>query len=328
MEELQDAIEDAQYVNAIATQEEGPRPVLAWEIPTEEQLREWDDKTRASADPAGPEVFGIDWCLQSAIGLFLFSAFLKETCNDYMRINFVEEVIRWRMLRGKYRIDRAKKIAEVYLKEPPVDKVTGQTVYPEKTEINEYDLRRVVPTISLNESELEVLLSAMNSDEAKARNCLGIPGPVVDEIFQTIQTTERKIAQAQKRMSTPDPAISELQESGDGQDNANNLFRKQMEKYSSLKQLTQSLKDRDSDIPDDLFHKVDVMVVKSLRKEYWQQFVQSEYYTKMRNFLWFQDRQVVPDDFFTMRVLGRGGFGSVIGKSGAGCVCCDCSVVH
>jgi hypothetical protein len=313
MEELQDAIEDAQYVNAIATQEEGPRPVLAWEIPTEEQLQEWDAKSRATADPTGPDVFDIDWCLQSAIGLFLFSAFLKESHDDYLRINFIEEVIRWRVLRGKYRIDRAKKIAEVYLKETPVDTVTGQPVYPEKTEINEYDLRRVAPTWSVSETELQVM-AAMKSADAKARNCLGITGPVVDEIFKTIQNTEKN-ARLLKRTSTPDPALNnELKESCDSEDAANNLQRKQMEKYSSLKQLTQSHKDRDSDIPDELFQKVDVMVIQSLRKEYWQQFLQSEHYSKMRNFLWFQDRQVVPDDFFTMRVLGRGGFGSVIGK--------------
>ena len=315
MEELQDAIEDAQYVNAIATQEEGPRPVLAWEIPTEEQLEEWEAKVKASADPTGPEVFEIDWCLQSAIGLFLFSAFLKECCNDYLRINFVEEVIRWRRLKGKQRIERAKKIAEVYLKELPVDEVTGQKVYPEKTEINEYDLSRDAPGESLTDEEQLALLT-MNSDSAKSKNCLGISGPVHDEIFHTIRTTE-KIALAQKRISIPDPsASSELKESGDSQETANNLLRKQKEKYSSLKQLTQSLKDRDSDIPNNLFQKADKVVVMSLRKQYWAQFLESDYYLKLRNFLWFQDRQVVPDDFFTMRVLGRGGFGSVIGKNG------------
>ena len=49
-------------------------------------------------------------------------------------------------------------------------------------------------------------------------------------------------------------------------------------------------------------------------KDFWEGFLQSEQYKRLRNFLWFQDRRVVPDDFFTMRVLGRGGFGSVIGK--------------
>ena len=55
MEELQDAIEDAQYVNAIATQEEGPRPVLAWEIPTEEQLAAWETKINESKDENGAQ---------------------------------------------------------------------------------------------------------------------------------------------------------------------------------------------------------------------------------------------------------------------------------
>jgi hypothetical protein len=323
MEELQDAIEDAQYVNAIATQEEGPRPVLAWEIPTEEQLTDWAAKVRRSADPSGPDPFDVDWCLQSAIGLYLFSAFLKETCHDYLRINFVEEVARWRLLRGKHRLDRAGKIAEVYLKELPLDDVTGQRVYPERTEINEYDLRREPPTgVKLTDAELGVV-SAMGSEEARAKNCLGMAGPVVDETFQTIRAAER-IIQAQKQgIATADPApvSEELRESsGDAKETANNILRQQREKYSSLKQLTQSLRDRDSDIPDKLFQKVDMIVVRSLRQQYWQQFLESEYYTKLRNFLWFQDRQVVPDDFFTMRVLGRGGFGSVIGKGWMACI--------
>ena len=33
MEELQDAIEDAQYVNAISNVDDGPRPVLPWPRP-------------------------------------------------------------------------------------------------------------------------------------------------------------------------------------------------------------------------------------------------------------------------------------------------------
>lgn len=315
MEELQDAIEDAQYVNAIATQEEGPRPVLAWEIPREDQLQEWEAKVKASADPSGHDAFEIDWCLQSAIGLFLFSAFLKETCHDYLRINFVEEVIRWRRLRGKHRIERAKKIAELYLNETPVDEVTGQKVYPEKTEITEYDLSRDAPRLSLTEADLEAM-STMNTDETTSMNCIRISALVRDEIFLTIRTTE-KIAKAQKMISNEDPSvISELKESGDPQETANNLLREKMERYSSLKQLTQTLKDRDSDISDKLFQKADAIIVRSLRKQYWQPFLESDYYTKLRHFLWFQDRQVVPDDFFTMRVLGRGGFGSVTGKNG------------
>ena len=40
MEELQDALEDAQYVNAINL-DEGPRPITAWEKPSEEEMSNW-----------------------------------------------------------------------------------------------------------------------------------------------------------------------------------------------------------------------------------------------------------------------------------------------
>mmetsp|Transcript_8545 Transcript_8545/g.21346 ORF Transcript_8545/g.21346 Transcript_8545/m.21346 type:complete len:678 (-) Transcript_8545:220-2253(-) len=324
MEELQDAIEDAQYVNAIATQEEGPRPVLAWEIPTEEQLTEWEATVRRRATTSGPDAFTIDWALQSTIGLYLFSAFLKDDFDDYLRINFIEEVIRWRRLRGKHRIDRARKIAEVYLKEPPLDEVSGNPKLPEKLQIDEHDLCRELSPPILSNDEIEQLYNE-NNDENKTMNCLGVKGPVVDELFETIRNVE-KMQYTNKRNSSPPEFATDTTTTGkNGNTNNGNKktnekqeaplsspLQRQKEKYSSLKQLTQSLRDRDSDIPDDVFQKVDAVVVEGLRRQYWERFVESENYKKMLNFLWFQDRPVLMDDFFTMRVLGRGGFGSVI----------------
>jgi hypothetical protein len=314
MEELQDAIEDAQYVNAIATQEEGPRPVLAWEIPTEEQLQVWETKIKESKDNNRPEPFGIDWCLQSAIGLFIFSSFLKEKCNDYLRINFTEEVARWRKMKGKHRLERAQKIIELYLKPLPIDDVTGDRVYPEKTQIDEYDLVRHLPQTLITDDKFNAQYST-NDDEAKSQNCLKISGPILEELFQSIKDVER-LQLAQKRASSSELEIThEVKESGDAQDVPMTPLQRQREKYNSLKQLTRTLKEGDSDIPSNLFEKVDIVIVEELRRQYWESFVESQHFIKLKNFLWFQDRPVVPDDFFTMRVLGRGGFGSVIGKA-------------
>jgi hypothetical protein len=315
MEELQDAIEDAQYVNAIATQEEGPRPVLAWEIPTEEQLAAWESKIKETSkdDSSGPEPFGIDWCLQSAIGLFIFSSFLKEDCDDYLRINFIEEVGRWRKMKGKHRLDRAKKIVEVYLKPLPIDDVTGDQVNPEKTQIDEYDLVRDTPQTPMTADEFKTMYS-QSIDESKSRNCLGMCGPILEDLFAKIKEVEKTLI-AQKRTSSSELDTSpELKESGDAREAPSSPLRRQQVKEKSMKQLRRSLKEGDSDIPGDLFEKVDMVVVEDLRRQYWDSFIESKHYTKLKNFLWFQDRPVVPDDFFTMRVLGRGGFGSVIGK--------------
>ena len=354
MEELQDAIEDAQYVNAIATQEEGPRPVLSWEIPTEEQLTDWETKVKRKFHFDKVQPFTCDWYLSSAIGLFLFSSYLKEERDDYLRINFLEEIMRWRKLRGKHRLERAKKIAQVYLRPLPVDDVTGEQVYPEKTQIDEYDLCRSDPPQLTEELKL---ISQTCWDASKIDNCLGLKGDVVEEVFTSLKSIEKVMAAAAtprrsspslkpsmdsneepKEQSSSRPSttgtvasapvgrssISSIQDDAMSVTSANSApasnssrelaLKKHMEKYSSLRELTNSYRAKtDAFVPNAVFDKLDALVVESLKKEYWEGFLQSEQYKRLRNFLWFQDRRVVPDDFFTMRVLGRGGFGSVIG---------------
>jgi hypothetical protein len=63
-----------------------------------------------------------------------------------------------------------------------------------------------------------------------------------------------------------------------------------------------------------VFDDAERVVMESLRRDYWESFLESEHYRKLKNFLWYRDRPVVPGDFFVMRVLGRGGFGLVNGE--------------
>jgi hypothetical protein len=305
MEELQDAIEDAQYVNAIATQEEGPRPVLSWDIPTEEQLAIWVDKMKKEATYLDPEPFGVDWTLNCAIGLFLFSEFLKETCNEYPRINFIEDVIRWKKIRGKHRLDRARAIYEVYLKVLQVDPHTGAKMSPPKAQIDEFDLIREVPTMA--EDHIQELYES-TIDPSKSENCLGLKGAVIEEIADAIKADDLEQKKAANKSSLIPTEI---------EPNKNSVQFTNAKRYESLRELTQSWREKkttDTGLPNDLFDKAEVVVIESLRKQYWRAFLESENYTKLLNFRWFRDRPVVPDDFFNMRVLGRGGFGSVVGK--------------
>lgn len=306
MEELQDAIEDAQYVNAIATQEEGPRPVLSWEIPTEEQLAAWVAKIKKQTPYNAPQPFGVDWTFQSAVGLFLFAAFLKETCNDYPRINFIEDVIRWKKTRGKHRFERARAIFEVYLTELQVDPHTGAKMIPPKKEIEEFDLVREPSRI--DPDDVSALLSS-TIDPSKSQNCLGLKGAVIEEISDSLRSHDRELRQAANKSSS---IPTEIEPNGDSAQ-----FTKE-KRFESLRELTQSWRENknatETALSLDLFDKAEVVVVESLRREYWKKFLDSEYSSKLLNFLWFQDRPVVPDDFFNMRVLGRGGFGSVVGK--------------
>lgn len=301
MEELQDAIEDAQYVNAIATQEDGPKPVLSWEVPTEEQLAEWDAKIRKEALPDGPYPFTLDWCLQSAIGFFLFSAFLKDNYNDYARINFVEDVQRWKKLRGAKRVEKAKAISMSYLEPLGINEVTGTKEKPMKIEIDEWDLKKEVTNLYMTTDEFQALYSSTIDESEDKINAIGLKGAVVDEIISIVKScTVDKSHRTSRHMSTDSQSDRE-------------------EKRRSMQLLRQSWNDAhltNWGLSESLFGKAETIIVENLKRQYWRSFLASENYSKMRNFLWFQDRPVTPDDFFTMRVLGRGGFGSVIGKLG------------
>jgi hypothetical protein len=329
MEELQDAIEDAQYVNAISTQDDGPRPVLPWEIPTKEQLQEWHEKVRGLE----PNAYTLEWTLQSAIGLFLFSAFLKEKCNDYLRINFCEEVIRWRKLRGGKRVEKTRKIIISYLSD------TSSRPPPPKTEIDEYDLERHPK----DKENLEAIFSE-NFEISCQQSFVGLCGSILDDILSKLESVEK--AREDYKLTKASEEESPLSDGFQDQNTAalipEEIFtdRKPMDQLntkatilpseaslarssdywsrsrasSQFRLITQSSEFGPRFIPDDFFDRAESIVMESLRRQYWEAFLESEHYNKLMHFLWYQDRSVVPEDFFVMRVLGRGGFGLVTGE--------------
>ena len=342
MEELQDAIEDAQYVNAISSVEDGPRPVLPWEIPTEEQLASWkESKKKAGGSPAP---FEFEWTLSHPLGFFLFSAYLKEVCHEYVLINFMEEVARWKSTQGRFRAEKTSFIASNYLLSPKiaekVNTASGQThtmtsdestagegeatpeaaaesssepaedvpkfELPPKTEITEYDLCREPVELSAEERNE---LCSKNSDPTK--NCIAVGGEV-------LQTILRKI---DKLRNTPGydslPAFScHDKKGGDSGDGNSSSDDNQESSDSSAKanERTRMLSLMSNDLPQNLFDSAEIIIAENVRENHWAGFEGSEYYTKLLNFLWYQDKKVVEEDFFVMRVLGRGGFGLVTGK--------------
>jgi hypothetical protein len=334
MEELQDAIEDAQYVNAISSVEDGPRPVLPWEIPTEEQLASWkQSKMKADVSPAP---FEFEWTLSHALGFFLFSAYLKEVCHDYVLINFMEEVARWKSTQGRFRAEKTSFIASNYLLSPKITAKdhtpsgvthatesttgegesvpetaesavvsTGKKVdvpkfqLPPKTEISEHDLCREPVTFSAEEIQE---LCSQNSDPTK--NCIAVGG----EVLQTILTKLDKLRNTPGYDSLPSYSCHGNKRDDDDDDADSS------EAVKSKNERTRMLSLMSNDLPPSLFDSAEVIVAENVRAKYWAGFLGSEYYTKLLNFLWFQDKKVVEEDFFVMRVLGRGGFGLVTGK--------------
>ena len=345
MEELQDAIEDAQYVNAISSVEDGPRPVLPWEIPTEEQLTSWkQSKIKAGGSPAP---FEFEWTLSHPLGFFLFSAYLKEVCHDYVLVNFMEEVARWKSTQGRFRAEKTSFIASNYLLSPKaatttkISTVSGQThttsdesthenegesspsadadnavdmsqlfEIPPKTEIHEYDLCR--EPAPLSQEKMDELFSE-NADPTK--NCIAVGG----EVLQSILTKLDKLRNTPGYDSLPKYSSHSGGNVGDSASSMDSIASNSSVKTSERTRLLSLLS---NDLPQSLFDNAEVIVAETVRKKYWAGFERSTYYTKLLNFLWFQDKKVVEEDFFVMRVLGRGGFGLVTGKLFVSCLDC------
>lgn len=334
MEELQDAIEDAQYVSAIASAEDGPRPVLPWEIPSEEQLATWKESVLAKGDANSPVPFQFEWVVSRALGLFLFSAYLKEVCDDYVEINFIEEVLRWKATRGRLRADVTSIIVSKYLTHVPMPVMVEEEVNatsngnsgegasdddakneakagtptrperPAKTEITETDLAMQPITRFTPERIRE--MRAQCYDASTDRSAVGLCGPVLDVIVNRVDHLRNMpgfgnihhVDLADSIKSEDGRSSVERDESKDDK----KAGRKQLSIISNA-------------LSDDLFDEALVVIAENLKEKHWEGFQLSEQYTKLLNFLWFQDRRVVEEDFFLMRVLGRGGFGLVTGES-------------
>ena len=329
MEELQDAIEDAQYVNAIATQEDGPRPVLAWDKPTPEAMEAWEAKKLASDSKA----FDLETLMESPIGLFLFSSYVKTHHDDYLRMNFCEDIIRYKKARGKTKLEMGHRLANRYISR------TEETKPPSRTEIHECDLSRMSTVYGSELLKDDTYQQAMDYPTC-SESFVGLKGKIREEVYRN-WTQQEKAERSRKTESPNRSAVMEAakqDEEKEGRtedensDSMSNLEESAMmmmatsvrnskagaisgiQTTESMRSLTQKFKSSVSILRDDVFDIAEALVLESLKKDYLEGFRESEEYTKLKNFMWYGDRRVVYDDFFSMRVLGRGGFGLVTGK--------------
>ena len=260
--------------------------------------------------------------------------------DDYVEINFLEEVARWKATTGRLRADITGRIVVNYLTAVPLSSMAeeGEAAEnghaagekrerPPKTEILEYDL--VMQPITKFTPEKIAELRADSYDADTDRSCVGLCGPVLDKINKKVEQLRntpgfgRKYTRdsAASKTSSRDSVGSDYQMSfeesiksnlgiKDDKDEEEEKRKREAERSPSRRHLSLM----SNALPEDLFDEASVIIAENIKEKHWKGFQESEQYTKLLNFLWFQDRTVVEEDFFLMRVLGRGGFGLVTGK--------------
>lgn len=90
MEELQDAIEDAQYMNAM--HDEVPRPTRAWKKPTPEELQAYMQKI----EQVNAKAMDIDTICEGSLGFYFFMKYIKENGSKHMA-DFLLDVATFRV---------------------------------------------------------------------------------------------------------------------------------------------------------------------------------------------------------------------------------------
>lgn len=401
MEELADAIEDAQYVNAIATQEEGPRPVLAWDTPTVEELQAW----HATKLQQNPNEFL--WMVTQPIGLFLFSAYVKKR-HDYGRMCFVEESLRvlyhtnsktsqycqlyqlglefWglhqtpqkQLISNTNSLDSTTMEKHLSLEHIHTDNnttttdvnniINRQTVLiresettnesatnelrylwndPPVTEIDECDLCWKQPQQQQDQvqdsndptktdsqtatnntnNHNHAMLSSVTDEQLEqcmdypvcSASPIGLKGPLLKQLRQLCDTCLPVYQLKHPKWTLPTTTTST---NDDDDDNINKETNSETFDAPPIPPPpTAPLQRAESARPNNivvqklnwnLLQQAAAIVLKSLHQSHWHDFVaSSSEYKRTLQFLWYQDRPVIPDDFFVMRVLGRGGFGLV-----------------
>ena len=176
MEELQDAIEDAQYVNAMT--DDGPKPSKEWAYPDKESIAAW----RATK---GEDYFDILSLFQQALCLYIFSRFCKEenpagagVPNAWAtKVMFCEDCSKYvKMFGDKARKQQAAVIVETYL--------TGSG-HPPVIELTDSNLERHLNKLSSSEC-------AKLADETcgKGSNPLGVGGALYDSAMSAVSSNQ------------------------------------------------------------------------------------------------------------------------------------------
>lgn len=123
MEDLQDAIEDAQLINAL--NDDTPRPTKAWDIPTVEEVEGYVKSIRQK-NPTALELEGI---CSNCLGFYLFGRYLKDTGNAVIG-DFIKDAAYYRVSPNVRRVELLQSIYKHYLQPTSMGKSSKPTDLP------------------------------------------------------------------------------------------------------------------------------------------------------------------------------------------------------
>eukprot|EP00588_Corethron_pennatum_P030780 CAMPEP_0194326582 /NCGR_PEP_ID=MMETSP0171-20130528/37135_1 /TAXON_ID=218684 /ORGANISM="Corethron pennatum, Strain L29A3" /LENGTH=781 /DNA_ID=CAMNT_0039086217 /DNA_START=43 /DNA_END=2388 /DNA_ORIENTATION=- len=287
-------------------------------------------------DPYEDGPYTLEKTVSSMIGMYIFSEYVEEICNDPWGMAFVAEVSRYRKLFSiskEYAIRKAKWIVSTFLDVPPL---TNDKSGEDQLALSSY--RR---------SALMHIGYGMKDDNMTSDELLQMHLQKSDKRpkFKPPDLLYGKYIGRSKDMTKFSPMIlrkmvedftvkenlmtvsseSHIKSDGPG----STCGPSTCSKLSFLSAIFPEVKNVRSSvgsslfssetIPDgstskctlDLFDKIEAITLEVIRERHWRGFTKHGLFKKLCRFVWLQQKGVRKESFAPVRVLGRGGFGLV-----------------
>lgn len=332
MDELHDAIQDAQYIGAVTNAHRGPS--AAFYAPTQSELAQFVDRQERTH---GQNWLALESLLDLPLGFYFFRRFCEAEQHGVLKLDFLVEVTKFRALStGEARVAQARDIYERFCCETStgasgggssatVIKAVSSPSHDGSSAAN-HPLSPVSPamTASTTSPQDDRFASAASSSPTRSFS-LGH----LDELNLASITTRGVVFWHKNagKMAMSDATdlykanASESSPIGVGGEVvrriASVLKRKQPGgelANSPVKSESRANSFLDfKNFPPTLFDELEACVLCSLAQLHYQDFRSSVFYKRLIVFLYLQTRRVSEDDFTVLRILGRGGFGMVNG---------------
>ncbi|KAF0696390.1 Aste57867_12856 [Aphanomyces stellatus] len=284
MDELQDAIQDAQYIGAMA--DPRPRPTVPFYQPSPQELTEFTDKYAAHHWPT------LESYLSQPLGFYLFRRYCEAEAHDVEKLLFLQDVYAYRKIpQHNRRVLKAKTIFATYCNSSHQVSSRASTTASLTTTTTAGD--PATPSSVAADTAATNMNGTPRTHPMAAKN----PG---ETNYVWKRESDMTMAMARELYCTFKSEASLLGVKGDIIEEVG-------------KQLDDVNLDAASPVLLRLFDELEACVLSALESIHMEGFKASLFFKRLMHFLLLQQREIGEDDFSLLRVLGRGGFGMVNG---------------
>lgn len=344
MDELHDAIQDAQYIGAVTNAHRGPS--AAFYVPSAPELAQFSERQERAL---GRDWLSLENILDQPLGFYFLRRFCDAEQHGVRKLDFLTEITKFRALAGlDQRVQKAREIWDQFCTAPPE---FGAAANGPPTPTDGLVPASPASTVTSSPALSSQSIMSPTAESGSATPVDGTPRPESFTRFALGSLRGLNVAtittngiifwrKGESTLKSADVAAisalhaanaSEASPIGVGGDVVARIGHVLKRKTTGTKSASGSPSQSSSSsrtssshglvssdaaaksCPLSLFDELEACVLYSVEQTHLQAFRASVFHKRLLSFLYLQTKRVFEEDFTVLRVLGRGGFGMVNG---------------